>query len=191
VFTTARIPRCKEEKHRECWPTGFFARDLEGDPILVDRMGCLGTSPLPSYPWRADCHQFGGLCTSDLKRLRSEPLALDMSEMVRARLAPADPASPILCKRVAQVAYYVKTMEARRRLLFPLLSVQTKRLVTKYNTVVDLGGITPQHFGQDAIRFMIEMGKVFSDNYDDMCKSLVLINVPWWFHKVRTRVHQV
>lgn len=48
----------------------------------------------------------------DLGRLKKEPLALDMKDMV---------------------TYYVQTMESRRRLLFPQLSRATGRLVTQVN----------------------------------------------------------
>lgn len=42
MIEDGRLARAKVEKHRECWPTAFYERDCQGDPIFVDRMGILG-----------------------------------------------------------------------------------------------------------------------------------------------------
>ena len=122
MIEDGRLARAKVEKHRECWPTAFYEQDCEGDPIFVDRMGILG-----AYHYLV-CGVFSRMSTNtftltptspyaigippDLGRLKKEPLALDMKDMV---------------------TYYVQTMESRRRLLFPQLSRATGRLVTQVN----------------------------------------------------------
>lgn len=84
------------------------------------------------------------------------------------------------------MAYYVLTMEARRRLLFPKLSQERGRLVTRYISVVDVSRFGPQHFGADAMSLMREMGRVFDlGNYSSLVGRLLIINVPWAFRQVR------
>ena len=82
-------------------------------------------------------------------------------------------------------------MEGRRRLLFPQLSRETGRQVTKYVTVIDVAKVGAQHFGPEALHFMREMGNIFNDNYDAMIKSIYIINAPWFFHKVSRPRHPI
>ena len=44
VFDEGRLDKIKIAKHRQCWPTAFYSRDYDGDPIFVDRMASLGES---------------------------------------------------------------------------------------------------------------------------------------------------
>jgi hypothetical protein len=45
---------------------------------------------------------------------------------------------------LAQVTYYIQTMESRRRLLFPHLSFESGRHVTKFTSIVDVSTFGPQ-----------------------------------------------
>ena len=83
------------------------------------------------------------------------------------------------------LTFYTQTMEGRRRLLFPHLSRESGRLVTKYTSVIDVSSFGPQHFGPLAMQFMRGMGAIFAENYDDAVKGLYIINAPFWFYKVR------
>lgn len=90
---------------------------------------------------------------------------------------------PLLC--MVQLAYYVLQMEARRRLLFPKLSQDRGKLVSRYISVVDVSSFSAQHFGKDALRLMREMGRVFDEgNYSSLVGRLLIINVPWAFRQV-------
>ncbi len=99
----------------------------------------------------------------ELSQIRKGPVALDLKDMVN---------------------YYIQTMEGRRRLLFPQLSRKSGRLVTSYVSVVDVSRFGPQHFGRHALQFMKALGDVHDENYSDLCKSLYIINAPFFFHKV-------
>lgn len=115
VIEDGRLERAKVEKHRECWPTAFYERSRNGEPIFVDRMGILGAflSTLECTATDVYVSPFHPspslLCNTrtDLNRLKK---SLTMEDMV---------------------TYYVQTMEARRRILFPHLSRRTGQLVTQ------------------------------------------------------------
>lgn len=121
MIEDGRLERAKVEKHRECWPTAFYERTHNGEPIFVDRMGILGAFlstleyTLTHSARRLTCMSLPFTVlfflawqhTTDLNRLKK---SLTMKDMV---------------------TYYVQTMEARRRILFPHLSRRTGQLVTQ------------------------------------------------------------
>lgn len=132
VIEDGRLERAKVEKHRECWPTAFYERGRNGEPIFVDRMGILGMY-VRDAGMRCDGQQASLTQINDLNRIGEHNTLSSSFFFLRNKHADLGRLKKSLTMK-EMVSYYVQNMEARRRILFPHLSRRTGQLVTQVAT---------------------------------------------------------